>query len=275
MDFSAGCILMGILNVTPDSFSDGGRFTDVDRAVAHGAAMAKAGAAIIDVGPESTRPGAEPVSTDEQIRRAAEVIKKLTAKVKAVISIDTRDSEVASAALDAGAGMINDITALADDRMAELAAKRAVPVVLMHMQGTPQTMQAEPEYDDVVSEVLDFLLARAKRAQNFGIAREMIFIDPGIGFGKTTEHNLELLRNIDKFVATGYRVLVGTSRKRFIGELTGREKPSERIFGTAATVALAAADGVSVVRVHDVEAIIDVIKITNIWRNECESQRSI
>ncbi|GAG02288.1 unnamed protein product, partial [marine sediment metagenome] len=165
-----------------------------------------------------------------------------------------------------GAAMINDITALSDERMGELAAEQQVPVVLMHMQGTPATMQAEPKYDDVVSEVLEFLLERAKRAEEFGIERKKIFIDPGIGFGKTLEHNLLLLRNIDKFVAAGYRVLVGTSRKSFIGKLTGKEKPSDRIFGTAASVALCAAAGVSIVRVHDVAEMVDVVKVVNFIR---------
>jgi dihydropteroate synthase len=189
------------------------------------------------------------------------VIERLAVKINIPISIDTRDASVTAAALDAGAGMINDITALRDERMGKLAAKREVPVVLMHMQGEPATMQAEPKYDDVVGEVLDFLLARAKYAQKMGIQKEMIIIDPGIGFGKTTEHNLELLRNIDKFVQSGCRVLVGASRKRFIGELTGKPEPSGRIFGTAATVALCAAVGVSIVRVHDVAEMVDVLKV--------------
>jgi len=263
LDFSAGCIAMGVLNVTPDSFSDGGEFLDADIAVAHGASMAKAGAAIIDVGAESSRPGSQPVSADEQIARAIPVIKQLAAQIDIPISIDTTDATVAKAALDAGAAMINDITALADDDMAKLAAERKVPMVLMHKQGEPATMQLEPEYDDVVGEVLGFLLARAKRAEEFGITKETIFVDPGIGFGKTTEHNLELLRNLDKFVATGYRVLVGASRKRFIGELTGKDRAAERIFGTAASVALAAAAGVSIVRVHDVPEMIDVLNVAN------------
>ena len=262
LDFSAGCLLMGILNVTPDSFSDGGEFFDFDKAVGHGVEMAEAGAAIIDVGPESSRPGAEAVGADEQIKRAVGVVEKLSAKTEAVISIDTRNAEVARAAVEAGAGMINDITALADDGMAELAADKGVAVVLMHMQGEPLTMQKEPAYGDVVSEVLDFLIGRAGRAERFGIAKEKIFIDPGIGFGKTIEHNLLLLRNIDKFIGSGYRVLVGASRKRFIGELTGKEKASDRMFGTAATVTLCAAAGVSILRVHDVGPMSDVLKIT-------------
>jgi dihydropteroate synthase len=189
------------------------------------------------------------------------VIKRLSKTLDVPISVDTRDHDVAAAALEAGAGMINDITALADKRMAQLAAGWQVPVVVMHMQGTPTTMQTEPEYDDVVGEVLEFLLARAAFAEESGIPAERIFIDPGIGFGKTLRHNLLLLRDIDRFVYTGYRVLVGTSRKSFIGKITGRERPTERIFGTAATVALCAAAGVSVVRVHDVGEMVDVVRV--------------
>jgi dihydropteroate synthase len=263
LDFSAGCVVMGVLNVTPDSFSDGGQFFDAERAVERGLRMAADGAVIIDVGGESTRPGSASVSADEQIERVVPVIKALCKKIDVPISIDTYKLEVAKAALEAGAGMINDITALSDERMAELAAKHDVPVVLMHMQGTPATMQTEPKYEDVVGEVLQFLLERAKRAEDFGIPKEKIFIDPGIGFGKTLEHNLLLLKDINKFVAADYRVLVGTSRKSFIGKLTGREKPSDRIFGTAATVALCAAAGVSIVRVHDVAEMVDVVKVVN------------
>jgi len=264
LDFSDGCLVMGVLNVTPDSFSDGGRFFDTDRAVEHGLQMAADGAAIIDVGAESTRPGAEVVSADEQITRAIPVIEAIAKEINVPICIDTHNVEVAEAALQAGAAMINDITALADQRMAKLTAKHNVPVVLMHMQGTPQTMQIQPKYDDVVGEVLDFLLVRAERAQDFGIEKNKIFIDPGIGFGKTTEHNLLLLKNIDRFVNTSYRVLVGTSRKAFIGKVTGKENPAERIFGTAATVALCAAAGVSIVRVHDVAEMMDVVKVVNV-----------
>jgi len=263
LDFSAGCVVMGVLNVTPDSFSDGGQFFDSGRAIERGLQMAADGAAIIDVGGESTRPGSASVSDDEQIERVVPVIKALRKKIDVPISIDTYKLEVAKAALEAGAGMINDITALSDERMAELAAKHDVPVVLMHMQGTPTTMQIEPKYEDVVSEVLQFLLERARRAEDAGIDRKKIFIDPGIGFGKTLKHNLLLLRNIDKFVASGYRVLIGTSRKSFIGKLTGKEKPGERIFGTAATVALCAVAGISIVRVHDVAEMVDVVKIAN------------
>ena len=263
LDFSDGCLVMGVLNVTPDSFSDGGQFFDTDKAVEHGLKMAADGAAIIDVGGESTRPGSAPVSVEEQIKRVIPVIETLAKKIDVPISIDTYNYEVAKAALDAGAVMMNDITALSDKRIGRLAAQQKVPVVLMHMQGTPQTMQAEPKYKDVVSEVLEFLLARVKTAQQFGIAGNMIFIDPGIGFGKTVEHNLLILRNIRKFVETGYRVLAGTSRKSFIGALTGKENPAERLFGTAATVALCVTAGVSIVRVHDVAEMVDVIRVTN------------
>ena len=263
LDFSAGCLVMGILNVTPDSFSDGGLFLDKDQAIEQGLRMAAEGAAILDVGPESTRPGSRPVPVDEQIRRAVPVIEALARQVKVPISIDAHDVEVAKAALDAGASLINDITALADGRMAEMAADRHVRVVLMHMQGTPAIMQASPSYTDVVAEVLAFLMERATKAQAAGIPRERIFIDPGIGFGKTVEHNLALLRNLDRFVTTGYRVLVGPSRKRFIGQITGRESPQDRVFGTAAVVALCVQAGVSVVRVHDVAAMVDVVRMAS------------
>jgi dihydropteroate synthase len=263
LDFSSGCIVMGVLNITPDSFSDGGQFFDVGRAVEHGLQMVADGAVIIDVGGESTRPGAAPILPEQQIERIVPVIEQLAEKADVPISIDTYNFEVAKAALNAGAAMINDITALSDPRLADLAAKQQIPVVLMHMQGTPRTMQVEPKYDDVVSEVRRFLLSQAKRAEQAGIPKDRIFIDPGIGFGKTLEHNLLLLRNIDRFVVTDYRVLVGTSRKSFIGQITGKEKPEDRIFGTAATVALCAAAGVSIVRVHDVAEMADVVKLAN------------
>jgi dihydropteroate synthase len=263
LDFSAGCIMMGVLNVTPDSFSDGGQFFDAEKAIEHGLKMAADGAAIIDVGGESTRPGSEPVSTERQIERVVPVIEEIHKKTDVPISIDTYNVEVAKAALEAGAALINDITALNNERMAELAAEHEVPIVLMHMQGSPATMQVEPKYKDVVGEVLEFLLSRAERAKRFDIPKERIFIDPGIGFGKKLEHNLLLLKNIDKFVATSHRVLVGASRKSFIGKITGRENPAERIFGTAATVALCIAAGVSIVRVHDVAEMADVVKVTN------------
>ena len=263
LDFSGGCLVMGILNVTPDSFSDGGQFLDADRAIEHGLKMAAQGAAVLDVGGESTRPGSQPVPPAEQIRRVVPIIGALAEKIDIPISIDTHNVEVARAALMAGASILNDITALSDKRMAELAAQQQIPVILMHMQGTPTTMQAEPHYDDVVTEVRDFLLARCEKARSFGIAKERLFIDPGIGFGKTLGHNLLLLRNLDKLVASSYRVLVGPSRKRFIGTLTGKEKAADRLFGTAAAVALCAAAGAAIVRVHDVGEMLDVVKVAN------------
>ena len=266
LDFSAGCAVMGVLNVTPDSFSDGGAFFDTNRAIEHGVQMAADGAAIIDVGGESTRPGSGSVSTNEQIGRVVPVIEALCGKIDVPISIDTYNYDVARAALGAGAGMINDITALGDERMAALAAQNGVPVILMHMQGTPATMQIEPKYDDVVGDVLTFLLDRTRRAEQAGVSKDRIFIDPGIGFGKTLEHNLRLLANIEEFVATDYRVLVGTSRKSFLGTITGREKSVERLFGTAATVALCASAGVSIVRVHDVAEMLDVVRVVNAIR---------
>ena len=263
LDFSEGCIVMGVLNVTPDSFSDGGLFFDSEKAIEHGLKMVADGAAIIDIGGESTRPGSASVSTEQQIERVVPVIEALCEKTDVPISIDTYNVEVAGAALEAGAAMINDITALNNEQMAELAAELEVPVVLMHMQGSPATMQVEPKYEDVVGEVLEFLLSRAKRAEHYGIPKERIFIDSGIGFGKTLEHNLLLLKNIDRFVSAGHRVLVGTSRKSFLGKIIGRENPGQRIFGTAATVALCAEAGVSIVRVHDVAEMVDVIKVAN------------
>jgi len=261
LDFSAGPLVMGVLNVTPDSFSDGGRYLDPDAAVAHGIEMAEQGAAMLDIGPESSRPGSARVPADEQIRRAIPVIERLVRRVNVPISIDTYRPDVAAAALDAGAAIVNDITALADEALLHLVADRGACVVLMHMQGTPETMQRDPHYENVTQEVLDFLLDRARRARDAGIPPERIWLDPGIGFGKTTRHNLRLLRDLDRFAEAGYRILVGPSRKRFIGDITGRTDPADRVLGTAAAVAHCAAHGVAIVRVHDVAAAVDVVKI--------------
>jgi len=262
LDFTGGCLVMGILNVTPDSFSDGGQFLDPRAAVEHGLQLVAQGAAMIDVGGESTRPGSKPVPPAEQIRRTVPVIGALAERIDVPISIDTANFEVARAAVLAGASILNDITALSDARMAEVAVQQQLPVILMHMQGTPATMQAEPRYDDVVAEVRDFLVAQAEKAVRLGIPPERIFLDPGIGFGKTLEHNLLLLRNLDKLAATGYRVLVGPSRKGFLGKITGRDKPTDRVFGTAAAVARCVAAGASIVRVHDVAEMVDVVKVS-------------
>ena len=253
---------MGVLNVTPDSFSDGGLYTDVDMAVAHAQDMIKQGAAIVDVGAESTRPGSKAVTAEAQIERAIPVIERLAKGLSIPVSVDTRDVTVARAALSAGACVINDVTALASEGMAELAAEHRVPVILMHMQGTPGTMQNAPQYGDVVSEVLAFLLERARTAEQAGVAKSNIWIDPGIGFGKTLDHNLALLRHIERFVETGYPVLVGTSRKRMFAQLTGRTDPKDRLHGTLATVAHCVARGVNCVRVHDVGPAMDTIRVT-------------
>ncbi len=261
LDLSNGTQVMGILNVTPDSFSDGGQYDQVERAVAHGLDMVAQGAALLDIGPESSRPGSEPVSSVEQIQRAIPVIEALVQQVEVPISIDTPDVAVARAALDAGASILNDITAGANEAMLSLAAKREVPIVLMHMQGAPKTMQQDPVYGDVVVEVRDFLLDRARQAEALGVLSRHVILDPGIGFGKTLEHNLVLLKHIDVLIETGYPVLVGTSRKRMLHELTGREDPIERNYGTAATVAWCVQAGVSIVRVHDVAPMVDVAKV--------------
>ncbi len=267
LDFSGGCLVMGILNVTPDSFSDGGQFLDIDKAVARGVQMVQQGAAIIDVGPESTRPGAQPVSVDEQIRRAIPVIERLRRQVDVPISIDTRNAAVAEAALDAGGSIINDITALEDHQMACLISRRGVPVILMHMQGTPETMQDAPHYDDVVAEVLEYLMERAKYAETLGIHAHRIILDPGIGFGKTADHNLRLLKRLELFGGLGYRVMLAASRKRFISQIVGKEAIADRIYGTAAAIALGVMKGVSIVRVHDVAEMADVVKIVRAVQN--------
>jgi dihydropteroate synthase len=244
--------VMGILNVTPDSFSDGGRYFDAEAALKHGIVLAEDGADIIDVGGESTRPGAEPVGASDEIARVVPVIAALRDRSEIPISIDTTKAEVAAAALDAGADMVNDVSAgRFDDGMLPLAAARGVPIVLMHMLGEPRTMQGAPRYDDVTADVRSFLAERARVAIEAGVAATKIVVDPGFGFGKTREHNLELLRNLRSFADLGYPVLAGTSRKTFIG--TTLDLPvGERLEGTAATVALAVAAGVAIVRVHDV-----------------------
>jgi dihydropteroate synthase len=226
---------------------------DLYAAVAHAAAMVEQGADMIDVGGESTRPGAERVPAAEQVARVVPVIERLTDTCAAPISVDTTRPAVAEAALDAGATVINDVSAGTDDPgILRLAAERETPLILMHMLGQPATMQDDPRYDDVVTEVRDYLLARAEAAQAAGVAPGRIILDPGIGFGKTTEHNLRLLAGLDAFVATGYDVMLGASRKRFLGELTGADDPRQRVTATAATTALGVAAGVRYFRVHDV-----------------------
>jgi dihydropteroate synthase len=249
-------LLMGILNVTPDSFSDGGRFDSVGDAVRQACRMAAEGADIIDIGGESTRPGSAPVAAGEQTRRVMPVLAALRGQLPAhiLISIDTTSSEVAEAALDNGAQIVNDISAgTHDPAMFALAARRDAPIILMHMQGAPATMQDNPDYTAVVDEVLDFLQQRIAAALAAGVKRRHIAIDPGIGFGKRKQDNLDLLANLRRFVATGYPVLLGASRKRFMGSLCTVSGPSELATATAVTTALGVMAGVKMFRVHDIK----------------------
>jgi len=256
-------IVMGVVNVTPDSFSDGGRFFDADVAIAHGIELASEGAAILDIGGESTRPGAEPVSEEEELRRVVPVVEGLAGQGDWEVSIDTAKRAVAEGALDAGAAIVNDVTALrADSGMAELVAQRGAGCCLMHMLGEPRTMQDAPRYDDVVSEVKGFLEERLAFAVDAGVAEEKVWLDPGIGFGKSVEHNLELLRRLDELVAIGRPIVVGTSRKSFLGKLAGGRPESGRLPGTIATNVLALERGASVFRVHDVAAVADALTVT-------------
>jgi dihydropteroate synthase len=245
---------MGVVNVTPDSFSDGGLFLDPERAIEHGRELLEDGADLLDVGGESTRPGAAAVSAEQELARVAPVIEGLAADA-APISIDTSKLAVAEAALAAGASMVNDITALrAEPEIAALCAERDAEVVLMHMQGTPRTMQEHPVYDDVVDDVKAFLAERMEFASREGIAEERIWLDPGIGFGKTVDHNLELLRRLRELTELGRPLVVGTSRKSFLGKLSGAEV-DERLGGTIASCALAFANGAKMLRVHDVREV--------------------
>jgi dihydropteroate synthase len=255
--------LMGIVNVTPDSFSDGGRFFDPADAVAHGLALEAEGAEILDVGGESTRPGADAVEADEESRRVVPVIEALVlAGVRARISVDTSKAEVTERALVAGATLVNDVTALrAAPQMAELTAAAGADLCLMHMVGTPRTMQENPRYEDVVSEVKRFLEERMAFAVAHGVAEERIILDPGIGFGKTVAHNLELLRRLPELTELGRPLLVGTSRKSFIGTLTGAAA-DERVAGTIATNVIAYERGARIFRVHDVRPNADALTVT-------------
>ena len=246
--------VMGILNVTPDSFSDGGCYLDVQRAVAHTQLMVEEGATLVDIGGESSRPGALPVSADEELARILPVIRAVADSIDVLISIDTYKAEVARQALEAGAHLVNDITALrADAAMASVVAELKAGLILMHIKGTPRTMQQAPQYDDVVSEVHASLQECIRIAEEQGVAAEQIIIDPGIGFGKTTAHNLELLKRLSEFRSLNKPLLIGTSRKSFIGNVLGLPI-SERVEGTAATVCWAIAHGADIVRVHDVKA---------------------
>jgi dihydropteroate synthase len=253
--------IMGIVNVTPDSFSDGGEWFERDPAIAHGRRLVEEGASILDVGGESTRPFSDPVSEDEERARVLPVIAAL-AEAGAQVSIDTMKFAVARAALDAGATYVNDVTAFRHEpALAGLVAERGCDCCLMHMLGDPRTMQVDPRYDDVVSEIKAFLEERAAFAVAEGIAEERISVDPGIGFGKTVAHNLELLRRLEEFASLGFTVVIGTSRKGFLGQLTGRDDPHQRVAATVATNVLALERGATVFRVHDVAATADALTV--------------
>lgn len=253
-------VVMGVLNVTPDSFSDGGRFVSVVAAVEQGVRMAAEGAALIDVGGESTRPGAEPVGADEELRRVIPVIERLRASTTAIISVDTSQAEVMRAASAAGAGLINDVRALREPGALAAAVVSGCAVCLMHMQGEPRTMQVAPSYADVVAEVRAFLAARVASSLAAGLAAERLAVDPGFGFGKTLEHNLTLLRRLGELAADGVPVLVGLSRKSMLGTLTGRTA-GERVYGSVALAVIAALAGARIVRAHDVAATVEALKV--------------
>lgn len=258
-------LVMGILNITPDSFSDGGAWIDPDRAVRHARAMVRAGADLIDIGGESTRPGSLPVSAETEMKRILPVITHL-AREKILVSVDTSKASVARAAVRAGARLLNDVTALrGDPKMARTAARARVPVILMHMKGTPRDMQRSPGYEDVVREISAFFREILRNALRAGIERDKIILDPGIGFGKSPEHNLEILRRLDEFRSLGCPLAIGTSRKSFIGRALGRPV-NDRVCGTAATVAAAILRGASIVRVHDVREMSDVARMTDLLK---------
>lgn len=253
--------VMGIVNVTPDSFSDGGDHFDADAAVAHGLRLAEEGADILDVGGESTRPGSEEVGAEEEIRRVVPVIERLVRGTALPVSVDTWRPDTMRAAVQAGAGMINDIRALRAEGALDAAAELGVPVVLMHMLGEPRSMQEAPEYDDVVGEVHRFLAERIFAAEMAGIPRRRLIADPGFGFGKTVDHNVTLLARLERFAELGVPVLAGLSRKRSIGVLTGRDDPRQRVHGSVAAHLIAAQRGAMLLRVHDVAATVDALKV--------------
>jgi dihydropteroate synthase len=254
-------LIMGVINVTPDSFSDGGHFFSKDRAIDQALALEADGADIIDIGGESTRPYAEKVSLEQELERVVPVIEELSKTVRVPISIDTYKAKIAELAIRAGASIINDISALRfDPEMAPVAGNSCVPVILMHMKGTPGNMQDNPEYSDLMGEIADFFMEAVDRAESEGIAREMLILDPGIGFGKSFDHNLEIIRDLRKLEAVGLPILLGSSRKAFIGNILGKS-PEERDTGTMATVAAGIMNGAHIVRVHNVKMAKDTVKV--------------
>lgn len=264
LDLAGRTHIMGILNVTPDSFSDGGSYADAEGAAIHARAMRRAGADVIDIGGESTKPGAEPLSEEEELRRILPVIQRVAAEPGAVVSVDTYKSSVARRALEAGAAIVNDISGLRfSPDMAKIAGDHGAAVVIMHIKGTPRDMQQNPVYDDVIREITDYLAEGVEIALKGGVQRDRIMIDPGIGFGKTLEHNLTILDGLDEFRVLGRPIVLGTSRKRFIGTILGVPEPKDRIFGTAATVALGIERGAALLRVHDVAPMVQIARMTD------------
>lgn len=262
IEFPGRPLMMGVVNVTPDSFSDGGRYLDPDAAVAHALRLVEEGADLLDIGAESTRPGADPVEEAEERRRAIPVVAAVAKAVRVPISIDTSKASVAQAALDAGAVLVNDVTALrGDPAMVEVIVRMGAGIVLMHMSGTPRTMQQQPSYEDVVGEVSVFFEERIRFALSRGLVQTQIVLDPGIGFGKLLEHNLTLLAQLDRFAGLGCPLLVGVSRKAFLGQLVDRPV-QERQWATAAAVAMAVERGAGILRVHDVRAMREVMQVT-------------
>ncbi|MBI5740907.1 MAG: dihydropteroate synthase [Nitrospirae bacterium] len=263
-DFSKRAYVMGILNITPDSFSDGGLFFNKNAAVAHALRMQDEGADIIDIGGESTRPGAGKIMAREEIRRVVPVIEAIAHRIKIPVSVDTYKSEVANAALSAGASIVNDISGLRfDKKMAETAARHKAPVIIMHIKGTPENMQKAPVYGALIPEIADYLRGGIEIARDAGIDDDMIIIDPGIGFGKTVEHNLEIIRRLNEFTGLEKPILLGPSRKAFIGKISGGLPATERLEGTAAAVAVGIFNGANIVRVHDVKEMVRVVKVAD------------
>ncbi len=272
LDFDSKTLVMGIVNVTPDSFTDGGIYFERDAAVTRGLRMVEEGVDLIDVGGESTRPGSLPVDAEEETRRVAPVIEELAKRTEVPISIDTYKADVARRALDAGASMVNDISGLRfDSGMADIVARHEVPVVIMHIRGTPRNMQVNPVYDALIPEIMDYLGAGIRLAIDSGIRKEKIIIDPGIGFGKTCAHNLEIMSRLHEFRSVGNPILIGLSRKAFIGKILNDASPLSRLEGTAAAVAIAIMNGANIVRVHDVKEMVKVAKVADaIKRANCE-----
>jgi len=275
LDLGSRTHLMGVLNVTPDSFSDGGKFFSEKQAVAHGIAMARDGADIIDIGGESTRPYSRRLPADEELARVIPVIRQLSREISIPISIDTYKSKVASEALNAGASMINDISALRlDPHMAAVVAKAHVPVILMHMQGTPENMQLKPRYDNLLGEIMDFLNNAVQRSRSAGIKENLIILDPGIGFGKTFDHNLSVIHHLEKLQALKKPLLLGPSNKAFIGRILGREA-DERDTGTMAAVAACVMNGAHIIRAHNVKMAAETIQIIDAIRRERVNEASV